>query len=170
MLLGCGVGEHADPAVDRVEGPAEGVAHDHGARPGVVGQGSEPVAQAGDLGGQQQPVRAERDFADREDRGQRQSLLLEHPRQMLADLLDGLRRHPVEHDGDRRTSFGGLPQQRPRDGIGIPSRGCHEEPEVSGRQELRREIAVGGDDRVDVRRVEQGQPAGEGGRGHQTHR
>ena len=73
------------------------------------------------------------------------------------DVVRGLLRHAVEHDGQRGAAVAGGVQQVPRHGVGVAGRGGHEQPGVGGGEELGGERAVGLHHRVDVRRVEQRQ-------------
>ena len=100
-------------------------------------------AKAGTLDLTEQTLGAKRNLRDGEERGQCQALLLEHRGEVVPDLADRLRGHPVEDDRNRRTPFGCLTEQGPRDGIGIPGRSGDEQPEIGCRQELGGEVARG---------------------------
>ena len=82
---------------------------------------------------------------------------------MRGDLVRGLGRHAVEHDGQRGAALLRGPQEVPGDRVGVAGRGRDEEPQVGGGEQLGGELAVGGDDRVDVGGVEQGEPGASDG-------
>ena len=118
-------------------------------------QVDQPGAQPGNIClGDQASVR-ERRLGNREDRSGPQALVAQHIDQVRSHLPHHLRRHPVQDDGHRRAPIGGLAQQIPGDGIRIPRRGRDEKPQVGRGEQLPGQAAVRGNNRVDVRGVEQ---------------
>jgi hypothetical protein len=81
---------------------------------------------------------------------------------VVHDLPHRRRRDPVADHRERGAAALGGVQQVPRHGVGVPGRGGDEDPQVGGGEQLRGQLPVAGDDRVDVRRVEQRQPSRHG--------
>jgi hypothetical protein len=75
--------------------------------------------------------------------------------------VDSLRRGAVEHDRHRCRPLRGLAQEVPRHLVGVPRRRGDEQPQVGRRQELSGQVAVALLDRVDVGRIEDGEPLGD---------
>ena len=80
-------------------------------------------------------------------------------------LSHGCRWHPITDDGDGGMASGGLVQEVPRNGVGVPCGGGDEEPQVGSLQELGSQVSIGGDDGIDVWGIEQGQATWQGGFG-----
>ena len=72
--------------------------HDQSPGARVVGERSEPAFEAADLVGPEQPTRREDDFGNGEERGQRESLFLEHRGEVVTDLPDRLGGDTVKND------------------------------------------------------------------------
>ena len=72
-----------------------------------------------------------------------------------AIVVAGARRHPVEHQRDRRAARPRGAQELPRHRVGVAGRGGDEQPQVGGGEQLLGEGPVGLHHRVDVGRVEQ---------------
>ena len=83
------------------------------------------------------------------------------PARSAATSRRRLRRHPVEHDGQRGAALLRRPEQVPGDGVGVAGRRRDEDPQVGRRQQLTGELAVGLHHRVDVGGVEQGEAGGQ---------
>ena len=124
---------------------------------GVAGEVGEPVAERGDDGLGQQPV-VQRRLGDDEQRRAAQAVRDEHLLQVRGDVVLGAGRHPVEQHGQGGAALLRGLQDVPGHRVGVAGRGGDEEPQVGGGEQLRREPAVGGDDGVDVRGVEEGEP------------
>jgi hypothetical protein len=74
-------------------------------------------------------------------------------------LIRWVRRHPVHDHLERKTPFADTVEDRPRDTVGVPSRGRDEEGEVGSLDETIGEVPVRMLDRVDVGRVDKDEPA-----------
>ena len=122
--------------------PFEGVVYDGGAHRGVTGQPVQPLVGSGRRvpGGS---IASTGVVSGTTNSGAPPSPLLgEHRREVSADLVDGLRRDPVEHDRDGRAAGDGVAQELPGHGVGIARGRRDEHPHVRGREQLGRELAV----------------------------
>ncbi len=93
---------------------------------------------------------------DDEPRHVAEAVRVEHRAEVPGELTDGRRRHPGQDDAERGAPVPRVLEQFPDDGVGVAPGRRHEQPQVRGVEELARELPVGGDDGVDVRRVKQG--------------
>ena len=132
--------------------------------PRVGGQPVEPRPH-GRQGGRRQQPRLQADLRHDEQLGVRRA----RARRASRAGGRGPRRRPRAGRGRGRRDSA-VPrsraalQQVPRDRVGVAGRGRHEEPGVGRGQQLARQRPVGLDDRVDVGRVEQGEPGRQRGR------
>ena len=160
-LLGmAGLGKGLGPARQGPDGSLEGLTDHDRACPAVIGQGIEPALEPRHGLRRQEAFRGERRLGDGEDGRGREALLTEHGHQMGANLVDRVRRDTVEDDRDSGPPLGGGPEQIPWHGIGIARSRGDEEPEVGRGEQLAGQLTVGGDNGVDVRRVEKGHARG----------
>ena len=79
--------------------------------------------------------------------------------QVTAHRRQRRRRDPVEHHRDRRTALDGALQHPPRQRVAVPGGGRHEEPQVRRLEQPVRRLAVRLQHRVEVRGVQQRDPA-----------
>ena len=161
----------ATRSVQAVQGAGQRLADDGGARLLVGGQRVQPGRAAAPPGppAAARPS-AQRTLLDDEQPRAREPRPLEHPAQVGGHLGGRLGRHPVEHDGERGAALLRRPQQVPGDGVGVAGRRRHEHPEVGRGEQLPGQLAVGLDDGVDVRGVEQGEAGGQVVADDQLHR
>ena len=91
--------------VEAVERAGQRLPDDGGALLLVGGQAVQPVAQRRDLVLGQPAVDERALLDDEQPRARRAGPRCEHAGEVVGDLGDGLRRHPVEHDGQRGAAL-----------------------------------------------------------------
>jgi hypothetical protein len=140
--------------------PFQGAVSDHRAGSLVSGDAVQPGLQRRHHPLGQEPVHGLR-LWNGEERRATKTPVAKPGREVHAQVSERLRGHPVEDDGHRNAPVGCLLEHFPRHGIGVARCGRHEDPQVSGGQELHREVTVGLDQAVDVRRIDQGHARGQ---------
>ena len=80
------------------------------------------------------------------------------------------RRHPVQDHRDRGAPLRGRLEELPRNRVGVPRGGGHEQPQIGCVQQLGSQSAVLFDDRIDIGGIQHGQTRGQGGLGNQLQR
>ena len=158
-LLADGIGDGGHVDDDLPDGTVHGAPRHRGAHGRVGHQVVQPRLQIGRAVGRKHAV-DQRRLGDHEQRGTGQALLCEQFPQVGGHLGHRLGRNTVEHDNHRRVAIDRRPQRRPRNGVGVPRGGGHEEPQVRGRHQHARHLPVGLGDRVEVGGVEQTHTAG----------
>ena len=162
-LLGDGVGDVVGTPGEGADGALQGLL-DHGrAGLGVGREVDQPAADVGDRLGAAAGRRRRPSPSMTVKSGESLSPRAgEHPGQVGGHGVDRVGRGAVEDDRDGGRPVGGLAQELPRHLVGVAGGRGDEDPEVGGREQLGGQRAVGLLDRVDVGRVEDGQPLGHG--------
>ncbi len=165
MLGGGGPGESGHPGAQRGDDSGGGTGRGGRAGLGVLGAVGEPGPERGHGGGGQQPAAAARglgQFGDGEAGDGAESGGGEHRRVLPRDVGRDLVRHPVQDGDERDVVLLGRTQQVPGHGVRVPGGGGDEHPDVGGADQLGGQLAVAGDEGVDVGGVEEGEAAGQG--------
>ena len=126
------------PGGEAVQRARQRAPHERGARLRVGGQAVQPRPHGRQRGGRAAAPPAAAISGTTSSSASSSPCSAEHLAQVVADLLDGPGRDPVQHERQRGAALAGGAQEVPGHRVGVAGRGGHEEPGVGRGQQLPR--------------------------------